>query len=305
MEIQERYRSFCSSLSNLSKSVRANPADDFVLEGTACNFTLTFDLAWKLMKDVLTKRLGFTEFKTGSPRDTLQQAYSAKLIDNDIWLVMLKIRNLLTRDYDGNIALTEFNTIVREFYPKFCEFKDKVENYCVETDEIDSFGRYKETTPKYTVKDYYDVDRFKCGMSAKMFIASAWIELDSRKFAELLMNSPTGQKLYTHESPEMWYGPLYALELVEFDDKFEFPKGEVLPEYLLEWIGYLYFYWCDAFSMTAKEIYKEAPVDLLVKMYEGIHVMSYADQIKNVLERNEMERTGDDLFTVRKRLFGE
>lgn len=159
--------------------------------------------------------------------------------------------------------------------------------------------------PLYTVKPYFEVDRFKCEMSAKMFCAAGRRGLDSRKFAEILMNSYTGQRIYTHESPEVWYGPLYTLELVEFDDNIQFPKGEVLPDVLLDWIGYLYFYWCDAFSFSAKDIYKEAPVDTLLDMYKGIHVMSYEDQIKNILECNEMKRTGDDLFTVRKRLFNE
>lgn len=159
--------------------------------------------------------------------------------------------------------------------------------------------------PRYKVKPYSEINTFKCRMSALMFSKSGELGLDSEEFARLVMNSRTGQLIYTHESPEVWYGPLYTLELVEVDDNLTFPKGEPLPGWFLEWVGYLYFYWCDAFSMSAKEIYSEALVKLLAEMYEGIHVMSYEDQIKNVLERNEMCRTNDDLFTVRKRLFGE
>lgn len=157
----------------------------------------------------------------------------------------------------------------------------------------------------YKVKASTDVCFYKCSLSGWMFRKSGQLGLASEKFAEMVMNSPTGQMLYTHESPEMWYGPLYTIELIEVDDNLRFPKGEVLPDVLLDWIGRLYFYWCDAFSMTAKEIWNEAPVSLLVEMYEGIHVMSYEDQIKNILELNEIKRTGDDLFVVRKRLFRE
>ena len=46
-----RYRSFCRSLRNLKKSKSADPAAEFVLEGTIQNYNLTFDLAWKVMKD--------------------------------------------------------------------------------------------------------------------------------------------------------------------------------------------------------------------------------------------------------------
>ena len=48
-----RYHSFCHSLANLKKSTVADPQADFVLEGTVQNYNLTFDLSWKIMKDIL------------------------------------------------------------------------------------------------------------------------------------------------------------------------------------------------------------------------------------------------------------
>ena len=47
-----RYRSFCRSLRNLKKSKSADPAAEFVLEGTIQNYNLTFDLAWKVKSNV-------------------------------------------------------------------------------------------------------------------------------------------------------------------------------------------------------------------------------------------------------------
>ena len=47
-----RYNTFCKSLSNLAKSKTADPEADFVLEGTVLNFSLTFDISWKIMKDI-------------------------------------------------------------------------------------------------------------------------------------------------------------------------------------------------------------------------------------------------------------
>ena len=44
-----RYKNFCRSLNNLKKSKTADPDADFVLEGTAQNYNLTFDLSWKVM----------------------------------------------------------------------------------------------------------------------------------------------------------------------------------------------------------------------------------------------------------------
>ena len=61
-----RYRTFCKCLDNLKKSKQANPNEDFVLEGTIMNFNLTFDISWKVMKDILVKQLGILDFAIGS-----------------------------------------------------------------------------------------------------------------------------------------------------------------------------------------------------------------------------------------------
>lgn len=52
-----RYNTFCKSLQNLEKSKTADPKAAFVLEGTVLNFSLTFDISWKVMKDILIKNL--------------------------------------------------------------------------------------------------------------------------------------------------------------------------------------------------------------------------------------------------------
>ncbi len=78
-----RYHTFCKSLKNLSKSLNADPKADFVLEGTVLNFNLTFDISWKVMKDILIKELGVLDFAIGSPRETLHQAFTNGIIDND------------------------------------------------------------------------------------------------------------------------------------------------------------------------------------------------------------------------------
>ena len=90
-----RYNTFCKSLSNLAKSKTADPKTDFVLEGTVLNFSLTFDISWKVMKDILIKKMGILDFAVGSPRETLQQAFTNGIIDDDTWLQMLKSRNHL------------------------------------------------------------------------------------------------------------------------------------------------------------------------------------------------------------------
>lgn len=124
-----RYQTFCKSLNNLSKSRTADPKADFVLEGTVFNFNLTFDISWKVMKDILIKKMEILDFAIGSPRETLQQAFTNHIIDDDRWLQMLKVRNQLAHDYDGTFAAEKYQDIVNIYYPLFEKFRKNAEKY--------------------------------------------------------------------------------------------------------------------------------------------------------------------------------
>lgn len=124
-----RYHTFCKSLKNLEKSRLADPRADFVLEGTVLNFNLTFDIAWKVMKDILVKKLGILDFAVGSPRETLQQAFVNKIIDDDQWMQMLRVRNQLAHDYDGSFASEKFQDIINVYYPLFEKMRKHAEKY--------------------------------------------------------------------------------------------------------------------------------------------------------------------------------
>lgn len=124
-----RYHTFCISLKNLAKSLEADPRADFVLEGTVLNFSLTFDISWKVMKDILVKELGILDFALGSPRETLRQAFANGMIDSDLWLEMLRVRNQLAHDYDGTYAAERFHDIIEKYYPLFESFKENAGKY--------------------------------------------------------------------------------------------------------------------------------------------------------------------------------
>ena len=124
-----RYRTFCKSLSNLEKSLRADPKADFVLEGTVLNFNLTFDIAWKVIKDILIKKLEILDFAVGSPRETLQQAFTNRIIADDLWMQILRVRNQLAHDYDGTFAAEKFQDIIKVYYPLFEELRENIKKY--------------------------------------------------------------------------------------------------------------------------------------------------------------------------------
>jgi len=124
-----RYHTFCKSLKNLEKSLDADVKADFVLEGTVLNYNLTFDIAWKVMKDILVKELEVLDFALWSPRETLQQAFANGIIDDDQWMKMLRVRNQLAHDYDGVLAQEQFQNIIEVYYPLFEKLKEHVEKY--------------------------------------------------------------------------------------------------------------------------------------------------------------------------------
>lgn len=126
-----RYNTFCKSLKNLEKSKYTTPEQPFVLEGTVLNFNLTFDISWKVLKDILVKKMEILDFAMGSPRETLQAAFTNNLIDDDRWLQMLRDRNQLAHDYDGTLAANKFSEIINIYYPLLEKMKNDVEKYYI------------------------------------------------------------------------------------------------------------------------------------------------------------------------------
>lgn len=94
-----RYRSFCRSLNNLADAKGKDSSDKFVQSGTVQMFNLSFDLAWKVMKGIITEYHGALDYPTGSSRETLRMAQGVGLIEDDMWMEMLRVRNNLAHDY--------------------------------------------------------------------------------------------------------------------------------------------------------------------------------------------------------------
>ena len=114
-KFERRFKSFCNSLDALAEARQRDLSDSFVLSGTSAKFSITFDLSWKVMKDILVQYYSITGFVTGSPREVLRESFKAKLISDDAWMDMLKVRNELAHDYDCEVVRTHCNTIVEKY----------------------------------------------------------------------------------------------------------------------------------------------------------------------------------------------
>lgn len=74
-KFKKRYLSYKNSLSALSEARERDLTDSFVLSGTSAKFCITFDLAWKVMKDILTEYYAITDFVAESPREVLKKPF--------------------------------------------------------------------------------------------------------------------------------------------------------------------------------------------------------------------------------------
>lgn len=125
-KFSRRFLSFCNSLDDLAEARERDLSDSFVLSGTSAKFSITFDLAWKVMKDILIQYYAITGFVAGSPREVLRESFKADLISDEAWMEMLKVRNELAHDYDCEIVKEHCNRIVETYIDLFYEFEDTV-----------------------------------------------------------------------------------------------------------------------------------------------------------------------------------
>ncbi|MCL1881887.1 MAG: nucleotidyltransferase substrate binding protein [Oscillospiraceae bacterium] len=120
------FRDSLESLSEIEKITITELGEDFIgLKGfiwcgIIAKFSITLDLSWKLMKDLLIEEHKVFNFAKGSPKEVLQKSYEANIISEHTWAEMLQVRNEISHQYKNLEIVDEWcEKIITTYIPLF------------------------------------------------------------------------------------------------------------------------------------------------------------------------------------------
>jgi nucleotidyltransferase substrate binding protein (TIGR01987 family) len=122
---KQRLQNFKRAFIQLEKAVKTPDLNELERQGLIKAFEFTYELAWTTLKDYLIE-MGYTELM-GS-KDTFRQAFKLGLIsDGDIWMEMVKSRNLTSHTYNQDTAESIEEDVITTYYPLIKQLLDNLE----------------------------------------------------------------------------------------------------------------------------------------------------------------------------------
>lgn len=123
--LQERITDFLKAVSQLEKAV-GKPKDEFLRDSVIRRFEFTHELAWKMLK----LRLEAEDIFVKTPRETLQAALQAGLIeDGNAWSDLQKMRNLTSHTYNEQLADDVYAYIAGQAVTLFRQLAEKAKTW--------------------------------------------------------------------------------------------------------------------------------------------------------------------------------
>ena len=109
---KQRFVNFEKAFQTLERTVAIEHPSEAERGGLIQFFEVTFELAWKTLKDYLEA----DGFQINSPRDVLKQAFQSGIVqDGHAWIEALDDRNLAAHTYNEETAL-KIERLIREKY---------------------------------------------------------------------------------------------------------------------------------------------------------------------------------------------
>ena len=111
---EQRFENYVLSLNELKSALEKNEYTKLERAGLIQLFEVSFELAWKTLKDILF----YEGYDVKSPRSTIKQAFENDLIvDGELWLELLESRNKFSHVYDEKMAESAVRAIKEIYAP--------------------------------------------------------------------------------------------------------------------------------------------------------------------------------------------
>ena len=125
---KQRFSNYQKAFLRLEEAVRLSQNRELSYlekQGFIQAFEFTFELSWKTLKDFLLFHGNATDLY-GS-RDVFRQAFSLGIIsDGEVWMKMIKSRNLTSHIYDEKV-IDEIITLIRKsYFDRFSELRQRL-----------------------------------------------------------------------------------------------------------------------------------------------------------------------------------
>ena len=130
-----------------------------------------------------------------------------------------------------------------------------------------------------------------CDIQGRLFELSVDRNLNSAAFVKTFMKSNTAKCLDSKYNSMQWMGEEYLLEeICENAGDMSAEEGQILPNDVLYWIGYLYRYWHYYTGESSKKIYTQASVKTMIRNYTIFHTMDPALAIEKLKKISDQKR---------------
>lgn len=123
---KQRLDNFSKALSRLDDACAEDEYTDLERAGLVQMFEFSFELAWKVLKDLLF----YEGYDLQVPRDVIRKSFETDYLDEEdceIFLDALDKRNLLSHTYREEVAHEAERLIKSRYHPMLCRLHDTLE----------------------------------------------------------------------------------------------------------------------------------------------------------------------------------
>ncbi|MCK5243662.1 MAG: nucleotidyltransferase substrate binding protein [Desulfobacterales bacterium] len=113
---QQRLENYSKALAQLEAACDKDEYSDLEQAGLVQMFEFSFELSWKVLKDLLF----YEGYDVKSPRDVIRKSFEMEYInedDSEVFLDALGKRNLLSHTYEEETAREAERLINEQYYP--------------------------------------------------------------------------------------------------------------------------------------------------------------------------------------------